>query len=112
VKLHSRGLCPSLTVASTAIVSGPNTPCLPAHHRPFGCEAVIPQSVEPPLVTSGTDDHVVPLKVTQEVFDKYQHGSSDTALHVFEGKGHSLTIDGGWKDVADVVLDWLTKKGL
>ena len=65
----------------------------------------------PLLLTSGTDDHVVPLKVTQEVFDKYQHGSSDTELHVFEGKGHSLTIDGGWKDVADVVLDWLTKKG-
>ena len=37
--------------------------------------------------------------------------SSDTELHVFEGKGHSLTIDGGWKDVADVALDWLTKKG-
>jgi pimeloyl-ACP methyl ester carboxylesterase len=65
----------------------------------------------PLLLTSGTDDHVVPLKVTQEIFDKYQHGSSDTELHVFEGKGHSLTIDGGWKDVADVVLDWLTKKG-
>jgi len=24
---------------------------------------------------------------------------------------HSLTIDGGWKDVADVVLDWFNKKG-
>ena len=37
--------------------------------------------------------------------------SSDTELHVFECKGHSLTIDGGWKDVAHVALDWLTKKG-
>jgi len=66
----------------------------------------------PLLLTSGTDDHVVPLKVTQEVFDKYQHGSADTELHVFEGIGHSLTIDRGWKEVADVVLDWLSKKGL
>jgi esterase/lipase len=63
------------------------------------------------VLTSGTDDHVVPVKVTQEVFDKYQRGSSDTELHVFEGKGHSLTIDGGWKEVAGVVLNWLAKKG-
>jgi pimeloyl-ACP methyl ester carboxylesterase len=65
----------------------------------------------PLLVTSGTDDHVVPLNVTQEVFDKYRRGSSDTELHVFEGKGHSLTIDGGLKEVAGVVLNWLAKKG-
>lgn len=53
----------------------------------------------------------MPLNVTQEVFDKYRRGSSDTELHVFEGKGHSLTIDGGLKEVAGVVLNWLAKKG-
>lgn len=36
---------------------------------------------------------------------------ADTELHVFEGKGHSLTIDSGWKDVAEVVLNWLNAKG-
>jgi pimeloyl-ACP methyl ester carboxylesterase len=65
----------------------------------------------PLLLTSGTDDHVVPLKVTEEVFAKYTKGPADTEMHVFEGKGHSLTIDGGWKDVADVVLNWLVTKG-
>ena len=28
-------------------------------------------------------------------------------LKQFEGRGHSLTIDEGWKDVAKAVLDWL-----
>ena len=41
----------------------------------------------------------------------YSKGRSDTELHIFEGKGHSLTIDNGWKDVADVTLNWLASKG-
>jgi pimeloyl-ACP methyl ester carboxylesterase len=65
----------------------------------------------PLLLTSGTEDHVVPLKVTKEVFGKYAKSSADTEFHVFEGKGHSLTIDAGWKDVADVALNWLAAKG-
>jgi pimeloyl-ACP methyl ester carboxylesterase len=65
----------------------------------------------PLLLTSGTEDHTVPLKVTKEVFEMYSKGTADTEFHVFEGKGHSLTIDSGWKDVADVTLNWLAAKG-
>ena len=65
----------------------------------------------PLLLTSGTEDHTVPLKVTKEVFGMYSKSSADTEFHVFEGKGHSLTIDNGWKDVAAVALNWLATKG-
>lgn len=65
----------------------------------------------PLLLTSGTEDHTVPLKVTKEVFKLYQKGPGDTELHEFEGRGHSLTMDSGWKDVAEVALDWLESKG-
>jgi pimeloyl-ACP methyl ester carboxylesterase len=65
----------------------------------------------PLLLTSGTDDHTVPLKVTKEVFTMYSQGTAETELHVFEGRGHSLTIDGGWKDVAELALAWLATKG-
>jgi esterase/lipase len=34
-----------------------------------------------------------------------------TELKQFEGRGHSLTIDNGWSEVADAVLDWLTANG-
>jgi hypothetical protein len=44
------------------------------------------------LLTSGTDDHVVPLKVTQEVFDKYQHGSSDTQFSCSFGTSRSSPL--------------------
>lgn len=66
----------------------------------------------PLLLTSGTEDHTVPLKVTKEVVAMYSRGPAQTDFHIFEGRGHSLTIDNGWKDVADVALQWLASKGL
>ena len=66
----------------------------------------------PLLLTSGSVDHTVPAKVTREVFGLYSDNTaSTTEYHEFEGKGHSLTIDAGWRDVAEVVLDWLAGKG-
>jgi pimeloyl-ACP methyl ester carboxylesterase len=65
----------------------------------------------PLLLTSGTEDHTVPMKVTKEVYGMYSKGPSDTELHIFEGRGHSLSIDGGWKDVAEVALAWFETKG-
>jgi pimeloyl-ACP methyl ester carboxylesterase len=65
----------------------------------------------PLLLTSGTEDHTVPLKVTKEVFGMYAKGAAATDFHEFPGRGHSLTIDSGWRDVADVALNWLAAKG-
>ena len=65
----------------------------------------------PLLLTSGTEDRTVPLKVSREVFGMYEKGKSDTDFHEFAGRGHSLTMDHGWHDVADVTLDWLASKG-
>jgi pimeloyl-ACP methyl ester carboxylesterase len=65
----------------------------------------------PLLITAGTEDHTVPLKPTREAFRKYAHGPSETDFHEFDGRGHSLTLDHGWKDVATVALNWLASKG-
>ena len=37
--------------------------------------------------------------------------AANTEFHEFPGRGHSLTIDSGWRDVADVALNWLAAKG-
>ncbi len=37
---------------------------------------------------------------------------SITEYHEFPGRGHSLTIDAGWRDVAEVALTWLASKNL
>jgi pimeloyl-ACP methyl ester carboxylesterase len=65
----------------------------------------------PLLLTSGTEDHTVPLKVTKAAFGLYSKGPSDTEFHEFAGRGHSLTIDSGWKDVAETALKWFENKG-
>jgi pimeloyl-ACP methyl ester carboxylesterase len=65
----------------------------------------------PLLITAGTADHTVPLKPTQQAFRKYADGPSETDFQQFDGRGHSLTLDHGWKDVATVALNWLASKG-
>jgi non-heme chloroperoxidase len=38
--------------------------------------------------------------------------SGVTELKPFPNRGHSLTIDHGWKEIAEYSLKWLNKKGL
>ncbi len=66
----------------------------------------------PLLLTSGTEDHTVPRVVTAAVAKLYaDNTSSITEYREYPGKGHSLTLDAGWRDVADDVLAWLDEKG-
>ena len=37
----------------------------------------------------------------------YSDNPSRTDYQSVDGRGHSLTIDAGWPDVARIVLDWL-----
>ena len=65
----------------------------------------------PLLLISGTEDHTVPDVVTRSTLKQYRDSTAVTELRQFEGRGHSLTVDSGWKDVADAVLDWLKTQG-
>ncbi|UDF12171.1 alpha/beta hydrolase [Antiquaquibacter oligotrophicus] len=65
----------------------------------------------PLLMISAGSDHTVPAATTKAAFALYGDSSASTELHEFKGKGHSLTIDNGWRDVADDVLGWLSAKG-
>ncbi|WP_427016933.1 alpha/beta hydrolase [Pseudarthrobacter sp. P1] len=66
----------------------------------------------PLLLTAGTKDHTVPQLVTWQTYMLYaDNPSSVTEHHLFDGRGHSLTIDSGWQDVAGEALDWLAAKG-
>ncbi|WP_420122860.1 alpha/beta hydrolase [Nakamurella sp.] len=70
------------------------------------------QTRGPLLLISGTADHTVPDVVTHSTFKRYRDSTAVTQLQKFEGRGHSLTIDHGWRDVADAVLDWLRGCGI
>jgi alpha-beta hydrolase superfamily lysophospholipase len=66
----------------------------------------------PLLLISGLEDHTVPDVVTRSSLKQYRKSSAVTELKQFEGRGHSLTIDKGWSEVAHAVLDWLKTNGL
>jgi len=66
----------------------------------------------PLLLISGTADHTVPDPTTEATFKQYRRSLAMTELRKFEGRGHSLTIDAGWRDVAEAVQSWLTAQGL
>ena len=66
----------------------------------------------PLLLVMGGQDHTVPEVITKATVKQYRHSSAITDLEEFADRGHSLTIDGGWRDVADLCLAWLAKQGL
>jgi pimeloyl-ACP methyl ester carboxylesterase len=66
----------------------------------------------PLLLISGTADHTVPDVVTRSTLKQYRDSTAVTELKQFQGRGHSLTIDSGWQEVADAVLAWLKTNGL
>jgi hypothetical protein len=60
----------------------------------------------------GGRDHTVPESITKSTLKQYRHSSAVTELVEFPDRGHSLTIDSGWREVALRVLDWLGEQGL
>jgi pimeloyl-ACP methyl ester carboxylesterase len=66
----------------------------------------------PLLLTMGGKDHTVPEAITKSTLKQYRHSDAVTDLVEFADRGHSLTIDAGWPEVADACLAWLTRQGL
>jgi pimeloyl-ACP methyl ester carboxylesterase len=55
----------------------------------------------PLLVIAGENDHTVPLAVTEATYKiQAKHNSGVTEIERIPGRGHSLVIDNGWKEVA------------
>jgi pimeloyl-ACP methyl ester carboxylesterase len=66
----------------------------------------------PLLLISGTADHTVPDVVTRSTLKQYRDSTAVTELKQFEGRGHSLTVDSGWREVAEAILAWLKANDL
>lgn len=63
------------------------------------------------LIASGRD-HTVPESVTRATLKQYRHSDAVTDLQTFPDRGHSLTIDSGWAEVAETCLRWLKEREL
>ena len=66
----------------------------------------------PLLLTTGGEDHTVPEAITESAVKQYRHSAAVTDLVEFADRGHSLTIDSGWREGAEACLGWLNKQGM
>ena len=58
----------------------------------------------PLLIISGEKDHTVPWAIANASYKKQQRNEGVTEIVEIPGRGHALTIDSGWREVADTAL--------
>ena len=63
----------------------------------------------PLLLISGEKDHTVPWAVTNAAYKRQQRNKNVTEIVQIPGRGHSLTIDDGWRDVAGAALAFVQR---
>jgi len=66
----------------------------------------------PLLITAGGRDHTVPAAISTSTRRLYHKSPAVTDFIEFPDRGHSLTIDHGWPEVAQAALDWLGQRPL
>jgi len=63
----------------------------------------------PMLIIVGDQDHTVPPAVAKASFKKQKHNENVTEYVEIPGRGHALTIDNGWREVADIALSFVRR---
>jgi pimeloyl-ACP methyl ester carboxylesterase len=66
----------------------------------------------PLLLITGGKDHTVPEAITKSTLKQYEDSPAVTDILELPDRGHSLTIDSGWREVARASLEWIEKHGL
>jgi non-heme chloroperoxidase len=63
----------------------------------------------PLLIISGEKDHTVPWAIANASYKKQQRNPGVTEIVEIPGRGHALTIDSGWREVADTALGFVKR---
>jgi len=63
----------------------------------------------PLLILGGERDHTVPWAISHASYKKQRANHGVTEITELKGRGHSLTIDSGWREVADTALTFLAR---
>jgi non-heme chloroperoxidase len=63
----------------------------------------------PLLIISGEQDNTVPRAIAHAAYQRQQHNRGVTEFTEIPGRGHSLTIDSGWREVAQAALTFVRR---
>jgi non-heme chloroperoxidase len=63
----------------------------------------------PLLIVSGEKDNTVPWAIANASYKKQQRNDAVTEIVEMPNRGHALTIDSGWREVADTALAFVRR---
>jgi len=63
----------------------------------------------PQLIISGELDHTVPWAIANASYKREKRNAAQTKIVEVKGRGHSLTIDAGWREVAEIALKFVKR---
>src|SRR4051812_44218392 len=63
----------------------------------------------PLLIISGEKDHTVPWAIANATYKQQCENGGVTDIVEIKNRGHALTIDGGWQEVADTALAFIQR---
>jgi pimeloyl-ACP methyl ester carboxylesterase len=63
----------------------------------------------PLLIVSGEFDHTVPWAIANASYRKQKRNPGVTEIVEMPGRGHALTIDSGWREVAETALAFVKR---
>ena len=63
----------------------------------------------PLLIISGEENHAVPWAIAHAAYKRQKYNESVTEIVKMPGRGHALTIDSGWREVAATALEFVRR---
>jgi pimeloyl-ACP methyl ester carboxylesterase len=63
----------------------------------------------PLLIVEGEKDHTVPWAIANASYKKQSQNEAVTEIEKVPNRGHSLTIDSGWREVAERALNFIRR---
>jgi non-heme chloroperoxidase len=63
----------------------------------------------PLLIIDGEKDHTVPWAIANAAYKRQRRNPSVTEIVKIPNRGHSLTIDHGWREVAETALEFVRR---
>jgi pimeloyl-ACP methyl ester carboxylesterase len=63
----------------------------------------------PLLIIDGEKDHTVPWAIANAAYKKQKRNEGVTEIVKFPNRGHSLTIDSGWREVCNTALEFVKR---
>jgi pimeloyl-ACP methyl ester carboxylesterase len=63
----------------------------------------------PLLIIDGEKDHTVPWAIANASYKRQRHNPGVTEIKKIPNRGHALTIDSGWREVAETALEFVKR---